>query len=309
MRFVRHSLWLGVLLAVAACKGEKKSNDVLAQDSTLNRDLALANQDTTVRPQLKDVPDTAPKVVPVAPPTPHAAKPKHVPPPLPPRKQVASVTPPPSPPPPPIPPVPATTPSGNRVSPSSSSANSEGAVGTISAGTTLTLAAGQQVCTNTNSVGDRFTASLAQAVTGSNGVVLPAGSTVVLEVSSLKQSQNVKDNLVIGLIPRSISYGGKSYPLNAEITSAQTQQVKSANNNDAKKVGAGAAIGAVLGNIFGGGSRVTRTIIGAAGGAAAGAVVAHETAKYDACIPSGGQITVRLDQSMQVQSVASAGNI
>jgi outer membrane lipoprotein SlyB len=291
---------------MTACKTDKKSEDVLAQDSTLTRDLALANRDTTVRPQLNDVPKNVAPAAP-APTGPHQVTRRHQ-------------TPPPAPPPPPqnnqappLPPAPpASTPSGNTVTAASSgTANSEGQVGTIPAGTTLALASGQQVCTNTNNVGDRFTAALSEAVTASNGAVLPAGATAVLEVTSLKPSQRAGDNMVIGLTVRSIAYGGKTYPINGEITSAQTQQVKAANNDDAKKVLGGAAIGAVLGNIFGGGSRAVRTVVGAAGGAAAGAVVAHQTAKYNACIPAGGQITVRLDQAMQVQSLGggSGGGI
>src|SRR6266540_6467990 len=42
-------------LSLAACQ-DKKNDDVLAQDSSLNRDLALANTDTLAQPQLKDVP-------------------------------------------------------------------------------------------------------------------------------------------------------------------------------------------------------------------------------------------------------------
>jgi outer membrane lipoprotein SlyB len=192
-------------------------------------------------------------------------------------------------------------------SPKSGAGNSEGQIGTIAAGTSLALAAGQQVCTNTNHVGDRFTATLSDPVTASNGAVLPAGATAVLEVMGLKQSQRAGDNMSIELVVRSISYAGKSYPVNGEITSAQTQKVRAADNHDAAKVLGGAAIGGILGRIFSGRSKTAGTVIGAAGGAAAGAVVASQTAKYDACIPSGGRIMVRLDQAMQIQTAGSAG--
>jgi len=240
--------------------------------------------------------------VPAPPPAPprQVVKPRHVPPP---RDRA------PAPPPPSSPvPVPPPAPSGNTVTLApAASGNSEGQVGTVPAGTTLAMAAGQQVCTNTNKVGDRFTATLSQDVTASHGVVLPAGSTVLLEVTSLQPSQQAGDNVVIGIAARSVAYGGKTYPLNGEITGVETQQVK-ANNNDAKKVAGGAALGGLLGALLGGRSRVAGAVIGAAGGAAAGAVVAHQTAKYDGCIPSGGNITVRLDQSMQIQAVAAGSS-
>jgi outer membrane lipoprotein SlyB len=166
--------------------------------------------------------------------------------------------------------------------------------------------AGQQVCTNTNQVGDRFTATLSEGVTASNGAVLPAGSTAVLEVTGVKDSQQAGDNMIIGLAVRSISYAGKSYPVNGSITSAQTQKVRATDNHDAAKVAGGAVVGAILGRIFSGKSKTKGTVIGAAGGAAAGAVVANQTAKYNACIPNGGRITVRLDQAMQIQSIGSS---
>jgi hypothetical protein len=205
-------------------------------------------------------------------------------------------------------PVATTTPSGNTVVKApSGGGNHEGAVGVISAGTSLALSSGQRVCTNTNSVGDRITATLADAVTGSNGVVIPAGATAVLEVTSLGRSNQAGENMNIGLVVRSISYGGKTYPVDGQIVSAGVEKVKASDNNDAAKVVGGAAVGAILGRILGGKSKTKGTIIGAAGGAAAGAVLAHQTANYDACLPSGGRIVVRLDSPMSVQA-GSASN-
>jgi len=200
-----------------------------------------------------------------------------------------------------------TTPSGNTVQTHTSAGGSgatEGRVGTVAAGTSLALAAGQRVCTNTNTVGDRFTASLSTPVVASNGVTIPAGATAVFEVTSLKRSQQAGDNMGIGIVLRSIAYAGKTYPVNGEITGTQTEKVRAADNNDAQKVGGGAVVGAVLGTIFGGKSKVKGAVIGAAGGAAAGAVLAHQTGKYDACIPSGGRITVQLNSAMQIQSLS-----
>src|SRR5262245_10264545 len=51
-------LVFAALLLVGACKGNEGRNDsALAQDSTLNRDLQLANKgDSAQQPQLQDVP-------------------------------------------------------------------------------------------------------------------------------------------------------------------------------------------------------------------------------------------------------------
>ena len=297
------------LLSVAACsKGDKAGQDALAQDSSLTRDLQLANNDTAAQPQLKDVPTTPPPASPRAavteqrrvaetpPPRRPAPAPRRNPAPAPQPVPVTRTT------------APVVTPSGNTVvrAPSSAS-NSEGAVGVVSAGTSLALSAGQRVCTNTNSVGDRITATLAEAVTGSNGVVIPAGATAVLEVTSLARSTQAGENMNIGLVVRSISYGGRTYPVSGQIVSANVEQVKAPDNNDATKVAGGAVVGAILGRILSGRSKTRGTIIGAAGGAAAGAVLAHQTEKYDACLPSGGRVVVRLDAPMSVQS-SHSGN-
>lgn len=300
-----------LLLALGACKGGSKANqDVLAQDSSVARDLQLANRDTTAQPQLKDVPTTPPP----APPktetvTPRRATPAPEPAPrrvvvarsTPHRTPIVQPTPAPVRTPPPTP-APVTTASGNTVtSGPATTGRAEGKVGVVSAGTSLALLTGQRVCTNTNTVGDRITATLNEAVTASNGVVIPAGATAVLEITSLSRSGGAGQKMNIGLVARSITYAGKTYPINGEITDAQVDQVRGGGNNDAAKVGGGAVVGAILGRILGGGNRTRGTIIGAAGGAAAGAVLAHETATYDACIPSGGRVTVRLDTPLSVQ--------
>ena len=295
------------LLAIAACsKGDSGAGkDPLAQDTSLTRDLQLANNDTTAQPQLKDIPTTPPP----APPRPAVVERRRVAYTPPPRRRTPAPTPAPA----PVAtaPAPSVTASGNTVVRAPASGmNTEGKVGVVSAGTNLALNSGQRVCTNTNSVGDRITATLAEAVTGSNGVVIPAGATAVLEVSSLGRSNQAGQNMNIGFVVRSIAYGGKTYPVNGQIVSAAVEQVKAPDNNDATKVAGGAVIGAILGNILGGRSRTKGTIIGAAGGAAAGAVLAHQTEKYDACLPSGGRLVVRLDSPMSVQmGTASTGVI
>lgn len=283
------------LLAVAACKKDAKNPDVLSQDTSLSRDLALANRDTTSQPQLKDVPATPPP--PVEAPAAKTPTPKPKPRPAPKPSKPAPT------------PAPSTTPSGNTVVKNTvPNTSTEGRVGTVAVGSYLPLMAGQRICTNTNSVGDRFTASLSNAVSGSNGVIIPAGATAVVEVTSLKRSEQAGDNMAIGLVVRSISFNGKTYPVDGQIASAQVEQVKAADNHDAAKVVGGAAVGAILGRILGGKNKTKGTVIGAAGGAAAGAVLAHQTAHYDACIPSGGKISLQLDQPLSIQTAPSVTN-
>ena len=284
---------LASVVTVAACKDSKKSEDVLAQDTSLTKDLALANRDTASVPQLKDVP-VSPEPAPVI--SERAPAPVT-------RRPVARVsrpvvrtpvktTPAPQ-------PAERVTPSGNteRVT----AAGSEKRVGVVSTGSEIALTSGQRICTNTNSVGDRFTAQIADPVMGANGTVIPAGATATVEISTLKKSNGDGDKIEIGLRVESVTFGGKTYAVTAETTYAQVDKIRAeSRGNDTKKVITGAAIGAVLGQILGHGTK--STVIGAATGAAAGAVVAGRNANYDGCIPSGGRITIRLTQPLTIQA-------
>ena len=177
---------------------------------------------------------------------------------------------------------------------------SERAVGIVSAGSEVVLSAGQRVCTNTNNVGDRFTAQIADPVMGANGTVIPTGATATVSITSLHRSERAGDAIEIGLRVESITFGGKTYQVSSETTFAQVDRVRSeSRGDDVRKVATGAAIGAVLGQILGG--RTKSTVIGAATGAAAGAVAASRNANFDGCVPSGGRIIIRLTEPLTIQ--------
>lgn len=300
-------LLLSGSVSIGACSGDGNPDDVLAQDTSLTRDLALANEDTTSEPQLADVPVSAePKAAEAEPeltPAPRASRPQV------PRARVVTAPArtavrPPASRPRPAPavddaPVDGTvTASGNTVS--SGARGSERPLGVVVAGSEFTLTSGQRICTNTNRVGDRFTAQLAEPVMGDNGAVIPVGATLVGEVSTLSRSDGAGDNIEIGLRVESVAFGGKTYPISTEVTYAQVDKVRAeSRGDDVKKVATGAAIGAVLGQIFGG--KTKSTVIGAAGGAAAGAVMAGRNANYNGCVPDGGKITVRLTRPLTIQ--------
>ncbi|MEP6551499.1 MAG: YMGG-like glycine zipper-containing protein [Gemmatimonadales bacterium] len=288
----------GVTLALGACKQGDRPEDALAADTSLAHDLQLANADTLAQPQLKDVPAiVAPAPQPAAP-APRVAqrqKPSEI---LTPRNTPRRVARTPQATSQPVEEAPVTTSNGNVVT--ESNTGSERGIGTIASGSEISLYSGQRVCTNTYAVGDRFTASVAESVQGSNGVSIPAGATAVIELTSLKRSENANDNIEMEFVVRSIAFNGKSYPVNSSVTNAQVEKVRNGDaSNDAKKVATGAIIGAIAGQIFG--HKTKSTVIGAATGAAAGAVVAGATGKYDGCVPNGGRISLKLNQAMVVQ--------
>lgn len=273
---------LAAVFALLACGGDGDQS-ALDQDSALARDLARAGMDSAAQPQLEDVPEPAAEP---APPPPKQTPPRRT---TPSRPSPQPSTPAPQPDPAP--------PAGTTVT--KEAPGSEPAVGSIPAGTTLALSAVDKVCTNTNKVGDRFTATLDQAVTGANGAVIPAGSKVTIEITELHKSENVNDKIVMGFRVVSLQVGDRSYYPTAEVTSAEIDRVRaSTTGDDAKKVIGGAVAGAIIGQIVGKDRK--GTLIGAAAGAAAGAGAAAATADYNGCVETGSAITVQLTGPLTV---------
>jgi len=285
---------MGAALAFSACTvSDSKSDTSLSRDTALSRDLELANRDSAAQPQLQDVPATpaaetpAPEPARTTPaPRPAASRPAARP---------ARTTPP--------APTTRTTASGNtetRNTPGSASASGGGAVGTIPSGTDLALRSNSRVCTNTYTVGQTFSATVAEGVSGSNGASIPSGATVTLEVTQLKRSENANDKIIMEFAVRSVSFGGRTYPVSGTVANADVERVRNQpKSKDAQKVATGAAIGAIAGQILG--KNTKSTIIGAAAGAAGGAATAAATANYEGCVPDGGSIAVNLTAPLQVR--------
>ena len=273
---LKASLLLSLALLAGACA---KKDDTAAADSALNKDIQLANRDSAAQPALTDVPagtttnpapatttKTTTRTTTTRTPTTTTKKPT-------------------------------VTSSGNTVT--RTSAGTAAKVGTIPAGATLNLASGSKICTNTSKVGERFSATVTDAVVGSNGAVIPAGATANVEVTELKRSENANDNVVMGFRVVSVSFGGHTYPVSATTSYAQVSKVKNQpKGKDVQKVVGGAAIGAIAGQILGKSTKAT--VIGGAIGAAAGAGAAAATANYEGCVNSGGKITATLNSSTQV---------
>ena len=267
---LRAFLPVAALVAFAACS---RDADTAAADSADSaRDVTVV-VDSATQPQLKDVP--------VSPPASNPSRPKSTPP----RNQPTTKAPAPAP---SNPPAAAPTPTS----------------GVIATGTSLALTSSSKICTNTNKIGDRFDATLTTPVSGTNGVSLPAGATVNIEVTELKRSTDSKTNIVMGFRVVSITSGGRTYTPDAEVVSASIDRVRSQDRgDDAKKVATGAAAGAIIGQVLG---RNTKgTLIGAAVGAAAGAAAASSTSDYEGCVNAGAAIAVRLTGPLTVSGVAN----
>jgi uncharacterized protein YcfJ len=292
---------------VVGCSDRKPESDALNQDSSLSRDLALAGSADSAQPKLQDVPSdsarapapvaTAPAPTPPRPATRNTSTGTTVR--TPPRTTTRRPEPTPTT---AAPPAPTRTASGNTVTsnPGNAAAAEGSGTGSIPAGTAISLASNSKVCTNTHHVGDRFTARVSEAVSGSNGAVIPAGATATVEITQLSRSENVRDKIEMGFRVVSITFGGRTYAVDATTESADVTRVRNQPaSKDRQKVIGGAVIGAIAGQVLG--KDTKGTVIGAATGAAAGAAAAAATANYEGCVNEGARITVKLDSATQVR--------
>jgi len=256
---------IALALATLACSGEKKT----PVDSTLARDLAMVNQ-TKVEPQLQDTAlSTAPKPATRSVTRTKAPAPRQD---STPRPVVES----------PSAPIPeaAPTPAPPAAAPFRG----------IPAGATFALSTRGQICT-TNLPGDKITATITENVTGENGAMIPAGSTVVLEVAQVTPGDK-PETATISLRIRSVFVNDQpvAVPSDVSVTSElERNKLPRDKGADRRKVVGGAVAGAVVGQILG--KNTKSTVTGAVVGAAAGAATAAATGtKYDACLPAGGTL-------------------
>jgi hypothetical protein len=262
-------------LVASACGGDDPSN-AAAEQEAIDRELDLAFGEDEGSPTLKD---TAPEPAPAAPPA--ESKP--------PASQPAPARPPASKP----APKPEEPPAPRLVTL------------VVPTGTTFAVHLDEMLATDQNQVGDPFTATLKDPVIDLNGrVLLPSGATVRGRVTAAEKSDRVGDTAVITLAFESVSFGGKSYPLQASVVEANPERkTRTTKTQSAGKVAAGAAAGAVIGQVLG--KNTKSTVTGAVVGAAAGTAIALGTADVDAVLPSGSRMVIRLDAPVEVQRVVN----
>jgi hypothetical protein len=84
--------------------------------------------------------------------------------------------------------------------------------GSLSRGATLSVVTTQSVCSNHVGVGDTFRAELVAPVSGTNGLVIPAGASAVAEVTSLSEW-----GAGIGVRITSVHYDGRAFPVKSHV--------------------------------------------------------------------------------------------
>lgn len=252
---------LALLVGAGACNRDDRGG---ASTDTTARDLTLAPAESTVTPQLRDVPPPPPASTPQTRPQPQQTTRRAAPPPAPPAAPRPTML-------------------------------------RLAAGTRFDMAATDTISSRTAKAGDTFTARLVEDVRNPAGVVvIPAGSVVNGTITEVKPAPNPRTPGTLTLAVNSVTVRGTSYPIAASIDSVETtHQGRGVTTGDVAKVGAGAVAGAVIGRVVGGNRK--GTIIGGVVGGIAGAGAAVESKDSDIVLPAGAHIIVSLTQELAVR--------
>lgn len=172
----------------------------------------------------------------------------------------------------------------------------------LASGSSMEVQLNQALSTETNKVGDTFTANVVGNVTTSSGaVIIPAGSVVYGKVSALDDSDHPADQALIQLAFSTIRVNGRDYPFTANVTNvAEVKQTTKNSETVAKSAATGAAIGAAIGAIIKG--RDLEAILkGGAIGAAAGTVISLGVGDVEHVIPAGTRMTIQSTQQVTLR--------
>jgi hypothetical protein len=158
----------------------------------------------------------------------------------------------------------------------------------VPAGTVLTVRVGQALSSKTSQTGQSFLATLAQPVSVGGNPAIPAGSTVSGTVVTAKTKGKIKGEGELDLALTSITVRGQTYDIRTDVLN---NTVKGKGSRTAKTTGGGAAGGALIGGIAGGGKGA---VLGGLLGAGAGLVGGAATGNQQIEIPAESALSFRL---------------
>jgi len=173
----------------------------------------------------------------------------------------------------------------------------------LASGTRVDATIQDALSSRTNKAGETLRATVSGDVKDARGdVVIPAGSTVTLTIAQLEPgSDQVRPEGRLSLVVSSVTVNGQEHPVTANLEPVPHHlQGRGVTTDEAARVGAGTAIGALAGQVIG--KNTKSTVIGGAIGAVAGTAVAVRYAYRDVIVSAGTPIVFTLTQSLNVSA-------
>jgi len=159
---------------------------------------------------------------------------------------------------------------------------------TLPEGTVIPIRVTETLDSKTAQTNDVFHGSLAGDL-GTQGVIaIPRGSAVMGRIVDAREAAHFAGSALLSIELTQLTAGGKNIAL---VTDTFSKEGEGRGKNTAEKVGGGAALGAIIGGIAGGGKGAA---IGGLAGGAAGTGVNAATRGQQAVIPTETLINFRL---------------
>ncbi len=168
---------------------------------------------------------------------------------------------------------------------------------TVPSGTTLSVTLGTSLASDTSKVEDPVRATLKTPVSVDGVRALPAGTTVLGNVTSAERSAKVKGLASIGVRFHTLDLPGEGGRHEIS-TSTITREAQPTKKKDATKIGIGAGAGAVIGGIVGGGDGAAK---GAAIGGGAGTAAVLATRGDEVHLAAGTPLSVKLTAPLTIR--------
>ena len=178
----------------------------------------------------------------------------------------------------------------------------------VNAGQTIRVRMNQQITSETARVGDQFTTTVVEPVYANGVEVIPAGSIITGRVTTVDRASRKSKAGSMGVHFVSLRLPtGIARAINGDLTDATEDNInadnegevagRSATKRNVVFIGGGAATGALIGAIAGGGKGAG---IGAILGGGLGAAGAVFSKGHEAVVKSGTQFGVVLNQSLSL---------
>lgn len=171
---------------------------------------------------------------------------------------------------------------------------------TVPAGKPIAVRVTESLSSDTSQPDQPFTGIVTRPVISDGFVVIPSGAAVSGRVVAVKDATHFKGSSLLSIQLTSVRRHGTAVPIS---TTAYTVQGTARGKNSAIKIGGGAAAGALLGGLLGGGKGAA---IGSLAGGGAGTAYQGLTRGQQVSIPSESVITFRLAEPFSLRTSQKA---